>query len=63
MDYENKSKEELLIIRNSIDIFLLVDDYENAFAKFLLFIVKLNSYDRNELIHYYYNLFKKKYSK
>jgi len=60
---DDKSKEELLSITNNIDKYLLLNDYENAFAKFLLFIVKLNSNDRDDIIHYYYTAFRKKYSK
>jgi hypothetical protein len=57
---ENKSIEEIHIIADTIEKYLLIDDYENAFIMFLLYIKRLNNSDKDDLICYFYNKFAKK---
>lgn len=58
MDYiENKTNEELYLIVESIDKYLLINDYENAFIFFLIQIARMNSLDRDDLIRYFYKKF------
>jgi hypothetical protein len=59
MDYiENKSLEEMTQIVENINKYLLANDYENAFAMFLLQMGRLNSLDRTDLIKYFNNYFR-----
>ena len=57
---ENKSIEEINIIADTIEKYLLIDDHKNAFIMFLLHIKRLNNSDRNDLIYYFYNKIKTK---
>jgi hypothetical protein len=51
MDFiENKSCEELIQTKECIEKHLLNNDYENAFAVFLLLVVRLNAVDRDDII-------------
>ena len=52
---ENKSIEEIKIIADKIENYLLIDDHKNAFSMFLLHIKRLNNLDRDDLICYFYN--------
>ena len=52
---ESKSIEEISTIVETIEKYLLTNDYENAFIIFLLHIKRLNNLDRDELICYFYN--------
>ena len=52
---ENKTIEEINIIAYTIENYLLIDDYKNAFSTFLLHIKRLNNLDRDDLICYFYN--------
>ena len=52
---ENKSVEEIKHIADTIENYLLIDDYENAFIMFLLHIKRLNNLERDDLICYFYN--------
>jgi hypothetical protein len=60
---EYKSIEEIHIIADTIEKYLLIDDYENAFIMFLLNIKRFNNSDKDDLICYFYNKFAKKYNK
>jgi hypothetical protein len=55
---ECKSAEEICIITENIEKYLLINDYENAFIIFLLHIKRLNNLDRDELIRYFYRHFR-----
>ena len=52
-----KPNHELLIMKETIEKYLLEKDYENAFALFLIYIARLNSFDRDDLILYFKNYF------
>lgn len=54
---ENKSIEEINIIADTIEKYLLIDDYENAFIMFLLHMKRLNNLNRDDLLCYFYNKF------
>lgn len=60
---ENKSSEEMLMIIENIQKYLLVNDYENAFIMFLLHIDRMNYTDKTDVIKYFKNYFMKKCSK
>lgn len=55
MDYNDcTSEDELLLMKDSIEKYLLINDYENAFALFLIHIGRLNSIDdRDSFIMYF----------
>jgi hypothetical protein len=52
---ENKSVEEITNIVDTIENYLLIDDYKNAFIMFLLHIKRLNNLERDDLLCYFYN--------
>jgi hypothetical protein len=55
---ESKSVEEITTIVDTIEKYLLIDDYENALIIFLLHIKRLNNLDRDKLICYFYKHFR-----
>lgn len=62
MDYvEKKSAEDMFAIIENIEKYLFNDEYEDAFMKFLLVTLRMNSLDRDELIHYFNRYFRNKY--
>ena len=61
ININSKSTEELNIIKDNINYYILVNDFENAFSYFLLNMTKLNNNDRNDIICYYNNLLNTKY--
>ena len=63
MDYISyKSIEELLIMKESVEKYLLINDYKNAFTLFLIYTARLNAADREQLITYFYKYFNNKYT-
>ena len=62
MDYiEEKSTEEMSTIVKSIEKYLIINEYENAFIMFLLQSNRINFLDRNILIKHFNKYFKNKY--
>jgi len=63
MNYaEVLSIEEKTIIYESIEKYLLENDYHNAFHFFIIHISRMNFVDRDELIYYFHNYFREKCS-
>jgi hypothetical protein len=56
---EYKSTEDILIMKESIEKYILQNDFENAFLLFLLQISRLNSIDRDTFIIHFKNYFRK----
>ena len=62
MDYiEEKSTEEMSTIVKSIEKYLIINEYENAFIMFLLQSNRINFLDINILIKHFNKYFKNKY--
>ena len=53
------SVDDFLIVERSINKYILINDYENAFQMFLIHIARLNNYDRDELIRIFYKSMQK----
>jgi hypothetical protein len=61
MDNDCKTEEELLLMKESVEKYLLMNDYENAFTLFLIHVGRLNSIDdRDDFIIYFKNYFRNK---
>lgn len=55
IDY--KSSEEMLKIIETVQKYLLINDYKNAFYIFLLHTDRMNSVDKTDMIKYFKNYF------
>lgn len=57
---DDKSSEEMLQIIETVQKYLLINDYENAFIFFLLHTDRMNSVDKTDMIKYFKNYFMSK---